>query len=145
MQISTDQIYQAKSRILKRLSALVADQIAEEGASRWSTSNSSLRGPGHPAGGTAPSAPGAGGAERALQGYADLVEIGRGGQGVVPSANQTSTGRRVAIKVLAGGAFADREHRLRFEREVHLLAGLAHDGIVRVHDSGVTAQPTSSW
>jgi len=73
-----------------------------------------------------------------IPGYADLVEIGRGGQGVVYRACQSSTSRTVAIKVLLDGTFASDASRLRFEREIDLAASLRHAGIVRLYDSGVT-------
>ncbi|MEM7202116.1 MAG: serine/threonine-protein kinase [Planctomycetota bacterium] len=77
-------------------------------------------------------------ARPSCDGYEDLVEIGRGGQGVVFAATQTSTGRRVAVKVLPGAALAGSSHARRFDREVRLVATLAHESIVRVHDRGVT-------
>ncbi len=82
-----------------------------------------------------------GGARRApdIPGYDDLRELGRGGQGVVYTAGQRSTKRTVAIKVLLEGAFAAESTRRRFEREVDLVASLRHPNIVRVYDSGVTA------
>lgn len=75
----------------------------------------------------------------AIAGYEDLVELRRGGQGVVFAATQTSTSRRVAIKVLLEGALASTAARRRFEREIDLVASLRHPGIVRVYDSGSTA------
>lgn len=73
-----------------------------------------------------------------ISGYDELEELRRGGQGVVYRAVQRSTRRLVAIKVLLDGAFASRSARRRFEREIDLVAGLVHPGIVRVYDSGVT-------
>jgi hypothetical protein len=73
-----------------------------------------------------------------ITGYVDLVEIARGGQGVVYSAVQHSTGRRVAIKLLRPAAEHDERARRRFEREVSLAARLRHPNIVRIYDSGVT-------
>lgn len=74
-----------------------------------------------------------------ITGFDDIREVRRGGQGIVFSANQRSTKRRVAIKVLLEGAFASKTSRRRFEREIDLVAGLRHPNIVSVHDSGVTA------
>lgn len=74
----------------------------------------------------------------AMPGYADLCELNRGGQGVVYTAVQRSTSRRVAIKVLHGGAAGSPAARRRFERELDLLAGLRHPNLVRVYDGGVT-------
>jgi tetratricopeptide (TPR) repeat protein len=73
-----------------------------------------------------------------IPGFDDIREIRRGGQGIVFSAIQRSTKRRVAIKVLLEGAFASSTGRMRFEREIDLVAGLRHPNIVSVHDSGTT-------
>ncbi len=85
---------------------------------------------------------GFGAADRAepgvFPGYDLLREIHRGGQGVVYLALQRSTKRRVAVKVLHGGATAGPERRARFEREVQVLGQLNHPGIVKIHDSGCT-------
>jgi eukaryotic-like serine/threonine-protein kinase len=74
-----------------------------------------------------------------IPGYDDLREIRRGGQGVVFSAVQRSTKRKVAIKVMLAGELASPAARRRFEREIDLAASLRHPGIVRVYDSGVTS------
>lgn len=71
-----------------------------------------------------------------LPGYEDLIELRRGGQGVVYTGRHAADGRRVAIKVLLGGAFASERSRRRFEREIELVRGLRHPNIVRVLDSG---------
>jgi serine/threonine-protein kinase len=72
-----------------------------------------------------------------IGGYESLVELHRGGQGVVYRALQTATNRTVALKVLLAGVFATSRQRLRFEREIDLVAGLRHPNIVTVYDSGV--------
>lgn len=74
-----------------------------------------------------------------IAGYDDFDLLGRGGQGVVFRATQRSTRRRVAVKVLLDGAFASAAARRRFEREVDLVAALEHPGVVRLLDSGSTA------
>ena len=74
-----------------------------------------------------------------ITGYRDIQELRRGGQGIVYSATQLSTSRRVAIKVLREGIYASGTQRFRFEREIELVAGLRHPNIVNIHDSGVTA------
>lgn len=72
-----------------------------------------------------------------ISGYRVLSELGRGGMGVVWRAVQESTGREVALKVMAARRFTcDRAYR-RFEREVELASQLEHPGIARVYDSGV--------
>jgi len=73
-----------------------------------------------------------------IEGYDMLVEERHGGQGIVYRARQRSTNRTVAIKVLLDGPHASEAGRLRFEREVAVVARLRHPNIVRVHDSGVT-------
>ena len=73
----------------------------------------------------------------ALPNYQLLAELHRGGQGVVYKAVQLATMRTVAIKVLREGPLARPADRIRFEREVQLLAGLRHPNIVTIHDSGV--------
>lgn len=70
-----------------------------------------------------------------IPGYSRLEFIGRGGQGMVYSAVQNSTKRRVALKVLAASA-SSPAHRARFKREVETLASIAHPAIVTVFDSG---------
>ncbi|MEP0846239.1 MAG: tetratricopeptide repeat protein [Phycisphaerae bacterium] len=73
-----------------------------------------------------------------IDGYDRFRELRRGGQGVVYSAVQLSTKRRVAVKVLLDGAWASDARRRRFEREVDLIASLRHPNIVQLFDSGVT-------
>ncbi len=73
-----------------------------------------------------------------IPGYADMRELRRGGQGVVYIATQVSTRRRVAVKVLGDHAHSDIL-RSRFQREIDLAATLEHPGIVRLYDSGLTA------
>lgn len=68
--------------------------------------------------------------------YTVSREIHRGGQGVVYLAVHKVTKRKVAIKVLREGPFASKKERIRFEREVDILAQLNHPNIVTVHDSG---------
>ncbi|MHC4946438.1 MAG: serine/threonine-protein kinase, partial [Planctomycetota bacterium] len=74
-----------------------------------------------------------------ISGYDRMVEISRGGQGVVYRARQCSTNRTVAIKVLLDGLFASEENRLRFQREIELVGKLRHPQIVRIYDSGYTS------
>ncbi len=74
----------------------------------------------------------------AIRGYSDLAEFRRGGQGVVYTATQTATRRRVAIKVMLETGRTSADTRRRFEREIDLVASLNHPNIVRVFDGGVT-------
>ncbi|MFQ5501616.1 MAG: tetratricopeptide repeat protein [Phycisphaerae bacterium] len=73
-----------------------------------------------------------------LDGYEDIRKIRRGGQGDVYSAFHRSTKRRVAVKILLDRVTASEASRLRFEREIDLVAGLQHPNIVRVYDRGIT-------
>lgn len=78
-----------------------------------------------------------------ITGYHDLRELKRGGQGVVFTAEQASTHRRVAIKVLLDGTLASPASRRRFDREIDLVASLRHPHIVNVYDSGSTSDGRS--
>ncbi len=74
-----------------------------------------------------------------ITGYEILGELHRGGQGVVYRGLQKSTNRTVAIKVMKEGPFAGEASRLRFEREVNILAQLDHRCIIGIIDRGVSA------
>jgi tRNA A-37 threonylcarbamoyl transferase component Bud32/tetratricopeptide (TPR) repeat protein len=74
-----------------------------------------------------------------IPGYVTVREISHGGQGVVYQAIQSSTKRRVAIKLLRQGNFAHATERTRFQREVEILGQLKHPNIVTIHDSGTIA------
>lgn len=71
-----------------------------------------------------------------IPGFRIERELGRGGMGAVYLAEQLSTRRRVALKVLLEGPFASAGARKRFEREVELAAQLDHPNIVTVLESG---------
>lgn len=71
-----------------------------------------------------------------IPGYVIHREVHRGGQGIVYLATQQSTGRDVAIKALREGPFAGESERIRFEREVSILAGFQHNSIIRILDRG---------
>lgn len=74
-----------------------------------------------------------------IPGYDDLIEMRRGGQGIVYRGRQISTGRDVAVKVLLDGIFASESSRIRFHREIDVVARLCHPAIVPVYDCGVMA------
>lgn len=75
------------------------------------------------------------GGPEAVAGYRILHELHRGAQGIVYLAEQESTRRRVAIKMLLRGALATARQRARFELEAQVASQLRHPGIVTVYDS----------
>lgn len=76
-------------------------------------------------------------AELGVAGFADAVEIGRGGFGVVYRCVQSALARTVAIKVLLGAL--DQESRERFLREERAMGALSgHPNIVDVLQVDVT-------
>ena len=77
----------------------------------------------------------------ALPGYADFVEIGRGGMGVVYEARHVSLNRPVAVKLLRPGLPPEKNAVLaaRFRKEAQITGQLQHPGIPPVHDLGETA------
>lgn len=75
-------------------------------------------------------------AKDTIPAYELVRELHRGGQGVVYLARQLATRRDVAIKILSDGPFASPAEKIRFEREVQILAALKHRNIVAIHDSG---------
>lgn len=78
-----------------------------------------------------------------IDGYTILREIGRGGQGIIFKALQTSTGRHVAVKVLTEARQLSDTERTRFDREAQVLAALEHPHIVSILDRGHTAGGSS--
>ncbi len=69
-------------------------------------------------------------------GYKVLKQIHHGGQGVVYLAEQSGTEQLVALKVLRSGPFSGTIERLRFQREIEVLAKLKHRNIVKLRDGG---------
>src|SRR5688572_28227971 len=65
-------------------------------------------------------------------GYRVLRLLGRGGMGAVYEAEQTATGRRVALKVL-GHSIDSPEMRKRFLREGRLAASVNHPNSVYIY------------
>ncbi|HUA62981.1 MAG TPA: serine/threonine-protein kinase [Verrucomicrobiae bacterium] len=72
--------------------------------------------------------------------YRVVSEIGRGGMGAVYLAERADEQyqRRVAIKVVRGGAASPSELARRFRMERQILAGLQHPNIAQMLDGGVT-------
>jgi len=77
-----------------------------------------------------------GGIATAIAGYRLVRRIGEGGMGVVFEAEQESTRRRVAIKVLRADLVSPQT-QLRLQREAEILGLLRHPGIAAVLDAGV--------
>ncbi len=86
-----------------------------------------------------PDFPGPEEVQAALEDYAVVAVIGRGGMGVVYRARQLSLNREVALKLLPGGAL-DPEFAARFTREAQITARLDHPGIVPVYEMGYDAK-----
>jgi serine/threonine-protein kinase len=72
----------------------------------------------------------------AIPGYADLVEVGRGGMGVVYRAHDPELHRTLAVKVLLPEHRGDPGLERRFLEEAQLTAQLQHPGIPPVHRIG---------
>src|ERR1051325_8172027 len=71
-----------------------------------------------------------------LAGFRLLSPLGEGAMGTVYLAEETSTGRRVALKLLAPDLARDERFRRRFLRETELAMRLRHPHIVRTLGSG---------
>ncbi|MEZ4457049.1 MAG: protein kinase [Gemmatimonadales bacterium] len=80
---------------------------------------------------------------RVLGPYRIVEVIGRGGMGVVCLAEREDVGKRVALKLVAGG-LASPERVARFFRERRVLAQLEHPDIARLLDAGV-AEDGTPW
>ncbi|KAA0234068.1 MAG: Serine/threonine-protein kinase PknD [Acidimicrobiales bacterium] len=74
----------------------------------------------------------------ALDGFTELVEIGRGGNAIVYRATQTALGRSVALKVLDRQRLDEKGMR-QFRREAAALGALSwHPNVVQVYDTRIT-------
>ena len=73
-----------------------------------------------------------------IVGYTILRKVDQGGQGIVYLAIQLNTGRKVAVKVMRGGALDDERSLSRFKEEIKILAGLNHPNIVGILNTGQT-------
>jgi serine/threonine protein kinase len=73
---------------------------------------------------------------RQIQQYAILRLIGTGGMGVVYLARHADLGRLVALKVLPGMAFNNRQAAARLLREARIGASISHPGVCQILDAG---------
>jgi predicted Ser/Thr protein kinase len=72
-----------------------------------------------------------------IKGYRVIELLGKGGMGVVWRAEQLSTRRQVAIKLMISHRLESPRARARFQREVELTARLNHPNIAQIYESGV--------
>jgi len=70
-------------------------------------------------------------------GYQIIRALPPGGQALVYVAMHNATNTKVALKILLPGLLGSDKARLRFEREVDLIAAFEHPYIVRLRDSGI--------
>lgn len=68
-----------------------------------------------------------------IAGLTDLVEVGRGGMGVVYRAREIRLGRSVAVKILSTATALSPDGRRRADREANALTRIAHPNIVQIH------------
>ena len=76
-------------------------------------------------------------------GYRVLDRLGSGSIGIVFLAEHRQLHRQVAVKVLNLTDSIPEAIRLRFEKEIRIMASLRHDHIVSIYDAGIvlTASP----
>ncbi|MBN2312452.1 MAG: protein kinase [Sedimentisphaerales bacterium] len=72
-----------------------------------------------------------------IEGYQIIERLGEGGMGTVWRAEQLSTRRQVALKMMSSSRFFSNKAQARFEREVELTARLDHPNIASLFDSGL--------
>lgn len=71
-----------------------------------------------------------------ISGYRVLGRLGEGGMGAVYLAEETTLGRRVALKVISTRVAPDAQSKVRFQREARTLATIEHPHVVRVYSFG---------
>lgn len=75
--------------------------------------------------------------ERTIENRYRLEKLfGKGGMGAVYEATDLRLNRSVAVKILGGAMFGNREALRRFEREAQTAAQLSHPNVVAVYDYG---------
>jgi serine/threonine-protein kinase len=70
--------------------------------------------------------------------YALLRELGSGGTGTVYEAENLIVGKKIAIKLMNAGTFAEPDSQARFVAEARAAARIAHANVVDIHDLGVS-------
>ncbi|MDD5598190.1 MAG: serine/threonine-protein kinase, partial [Victivallaceae bacterium] len=73
-----------------------------------------------------------------IAGYKIIREIGRGANGIVYLAEQTSLDRQIALKILPDAKAEDPDFVKGFLKEARAAARLNHPAIIQVYDAGVT-------
>ncbi|MFA6717079.1 MAG: serine/threonine-protein kinase, partial [Victivallaceae bacterium] len=73
-----------------------------------------------------------------IAGYKIIKEIGRGANGVVYLADQTSLDRQIALKILPDAKAEDPDFVKGFLKEARAAARLNHPAIIQVYDAGMT-------
>ncbi|MEK6407456.1 MAG: protein kinase [Acidobacteriota bacterium] len=81
---------------------------------------------------------------RTISHYSILRKLGAGGMGEVYLAQDTTLGRKVAIKFLSQNSVAGEQARKRLIREAKAAAALDHPHICAVHEVGEEAGYSSS-
>jgi GAF domain-containing protein len=75
--------------------------------------------------------------ERTIDGKYRLDRLlGKGGMGAVYEAADLRLARSVAVKIMLGRAFGDRQALRRFEREAQACARLTHPNVITIFDFG---------
>jgi predicted Ser/Thr protein kinase len=69
-----------------------------------------------------------------IHGYQIVQCVGRGGMGVVYEAEQTATGRKVALKMMNHRLIYQLSARRRFRREAAVLETLEHPSLARLYE-----------
>jgi predicted outer membrane repeat protein len=72
-----------------------------------------------------------------IKGYKIIEPLGSGGMGTVWRAEQLSTHRQVALKLVVSHRIESPKVQALFQREVELTARLDHPNIARIYDSGM--------
>jgi serine/threonine-protein kinase len=70
--------------------------------------------------------------------YALLRELGSGGAGTVYEAENLIVGKKIALKLMNPGAFAEKDSQSRFVTEARAAARVSHANVVDIHDLGIS-------